>query len=75
LEIKNEEHATKMLQEWQKLPLLAQKREIRLAIEKLELSIMYYEQKGNEKGVTRAQQCLNILTLGRPPLVKGEKVR
>ena len=62
MEIKNEEHALKMLQEWQKLPILAQKREIRIAIEKLELSSMYYEQKGNEKGAIRAQRCVSILT-------------
>ena len=62
MEIKNEEHAIKMLQEWQKLPLPTQKREIRVAIEKLELSSMYYEQKGNNKGATRSQLCVNILT-------------
>jgi len=61
LEIKNEEHALKMLQEWQKLPILAQKREIRVAIEKLELSSMYYEQKGNDKGATRTELCASIL--------------
>ncbi len=62
MEIKNEEHAIKMLQEWQELPILAQKREIRIAIEKLELSSMYYEQKGNDRGVTRTQLCTSILT-------------
>jgi len=61
MEVRNEEHAIKMLQEWQKLPLLAQKREIRLAIEKLELSSMYYEQKDNDKGAKRAQRCASIL--------------
>ena len=61
MEIKNEEHALKMLQEWQKLPILAQKREIRIAIEKLELSSMYYEQKGNDKGTTRTKLCASIL--------------
>ena len=42
MEIKNEEHAQDMLQQWQELPLMARKREIRLAVEKLELSSMYY---------------------------------
>lgn len=62
MEIKNEEHAVTLLQEWQKLPLPAQKREIKLAIEQLELSSMYYEQKGNDNGVTRTNQCISILT-------------
>lgn len=62
MEIKNEEHAVNMLQEWQKLPIPAQKREIRIAVEELELSSMYYEQKGNDKGVSRAQRCAIILT-------------
>ena len=61
MEIKNEEHAENMLQEWQKLPLIARKREIRVAIEKLELSSMYYEQKDNAKGAERANRCANIL--------------
>ena len=61
MEIKNEEHATKMLQEWQELSLPAQKRERRNAIEKLELSSMYYEQKGNDKGATRTELCASIL--------------
>jgi len=61
LEIKNEEHANNMLQEWQKLPIPAQKNRLRIAIEKLELSSMYYEQKGNDKGVTRTKRCANIL--------------
>ena len=62
MEIKNEEHAKEKLQEWQEKPLPAQKREIRLAIEKLELSSMYYEQKGNDRGFVRTQRCIEILT-------------
>jgi hypothetical protein len=62
MEIRNEEHARKMLREWQELPPAAQKREIRLAIEHLELSSMYYAQKGNDKGVERADRCADIFT-------------
>lgn len=61
MEIKNEEHAAEMLVQWNKLPDLARKREIKLAIEKLELSSMYYEQKGNDQGVERCEKCILIL--------------
>ncbi len=62
MDIKNEEHLRDVLEKWQELPLLARKREIRLAIDKLELSSMYYEQTGNDKGVQRANNCVDILT-------------
>ena len=62
MEIRNEEHARKMLEKWQKLPDAARKREIRLAIENLELSSMYHEQKGNEKGMQRTERCIRILS-------------
>jgi len=61
MNIRNEEHAHEMLVEWQKLPVLARKREIKLAMGKLELSSMYYEQKGNDKGMKRAERCIFIL--------------
>lgn len=62
MDIKNEQHLQDMLIQWQGLPLLARKREIRLAIDKLELSSMYYEQKGNDRGIQRAKKCVDILT-------------
>ncbi len=62
MEIKNEEHAKEMIGQWRKMPLPARKRELRLAIEKLELSSMYYEQKGNEKGARRSERCARILS-------------
>lgn len=40
---------------------MAQLRNIKQAIESLELSQMYYEQKGNEKGLKRAEKCIEIL--------------
>lgn len=61
MEIKNQDHAREVLLELQEKPLPAQKRVIRLAIEKLELSSMYYELKGNERGMVRVQQCIKIL--------------
>jgi len=62
MEIKNEEHAREMLRQWQEKPVPAQKREIRLAIEQLELNYMYYEQKGNDRGITRSQLCMDIIS-------------
>jgi len=62
MEIKNEEHAREMVDQWRKLPLPARKRELRLAIEQLELGAMYYEQKGNDKGMQRMRRCIRILS-------------
>jgi hypothetical protein len=61
MNIKNEDHAAEMLKEWQNLPETARKRQVKTAIEKLELSSMYYEQKGNEKGAARAERCIVLL--------------
>ena len=61
MEIKNEEHAKEMLKEWQNLPLAARKKKLRVAIEHLELGAMYYEQKGNDKGMLRAIRCATLL--------------
>lgn len=61
MEIKNEEHATQMLQEWQNLSVAARQIRIKQAIEKLELGSMYYDQKGNDKGVNRCDNCILIL--------------
>ena len=61
MEIKNEEDAKAMITKWQGLPVPAQKREILLAVQKLELSSMYYEQKGNNQGVIRSENCIMIL--------------
>ena len=61
MEIKNEDHARTMAEEWQALPEPARQRQLKTAIEKLELSVMYYEQKGNEKGAARSEKCLQIL--------------
>ena len=61
MEIKNEEHAAKMLDKWSQLPVPTRKNQIKLAIEKLELNSMYYEQKGNDKGVTRSENCIILL--------------
>ena len=62
MEIKNEEHAKGILEQLQEKTLPVQKRELRTTIDKLELNCMYYEQKGNERGVARTRQCIAILS-------------
>ena len=61
MEIRNEEHAREMLAAWQQLAAPARKKEISLAIQQLELSCMYYEQKGNRQGMDRCERCIHIL--------------
>jgi hypothetical protein len=61
MEIKNEEHAREMIGRWRGLPLPAQKRELNLAIQKLELGCMYFEQKGNDQGACRCMKCITLL--------------
>ena len=61
MEIRNEEHAREMIKQWQNLPVPARKKEISLAMEQLELSTMYYEQKGNENGAERSARCHSLL--------------
>ena len=62
MEIRNEEHAREMLAVWQQLAAPARKKEIRLAIQQLELNSMYYEQKGNSQGVARCEKCILLLS-------------
>ena len=50
-----------MIREWQDLPEQARKRTIQLAIENLELNSMYYEQKGNARGIDRSEKCIRLL--------------
>ncbi|MFZ5799001.1 MAG: hypothetical protein ACYCYR_16505 [Desulfobulbaceae bacterium] len=61
MEIRNEEHAREMLAVWRKLAVPARKKEIDLAIQQLELSSMYYEQKGNRQGMERCETCITLL--------------
>ena len=61
MEINNEEDAGAMITEWRQLPTPARKRAIQLAIQRLELNCMYYEQKKNVQGMDRCERCLLIL--------------
>lgn len=62
MEISNEEQARAMLAAWENLAVPAQKKEIRLAIQQLELNSMYYEQKGSNQGMTRCDHCISLLS-------------
>lgn len=61
MEIRNEEHAREMLAAWRQLAAPARRKEIALAIQQLELSAMYYEQKGNSQGTARCERCISLL--------------
>lgn len=59
--IDNEQQATAAIEAWRAEPLRAQFRYLREAQDSLELSAMYYEQKGNELGAARVSRCLALL--------------
>ena len=61
MKVKNEEEARRLIEELRVNPTAAQARNLRLAMENLELDQMYYEQKGNDQGVQRCEVCLDIL--------------
>lgn len=61
MNIDNEEEALRAVTLWRTEPAGAQLRSLKLAVESLELSQMYYEQKGNDKGIARVSACLAIL--------------
>ncbi len=56
-----EDDARAAITAWQQEPPFAQRKNIQLAIESLELSQMYYEQKSNDRGVARAGRCIALL--------------
>ncbi len=62
MNINNEDHANETIALWRTDPPKAQLKNLRLALESLELSQMYYEQKGNEQGMARAAACQTIIT-------------
>jgi hypothetical protein len=61
MHINNEDQAREAVALWQTDPPGAQLKNLRLALESLELSQMYYEQKGNEQGVARTAACQTII--------------
>jgi len=61
MNINNEEQARSLIEQWQTDPPMAQRKNLRLALESLELSQMYYEQKGNAQGESRVIACIAIV--------------
>jgi hypothetical protein len=59
--IDNEQQARAAIDAWRAEPLAAQRRYLREAYESLEMSAMYYEQKGNELGLARSGRCLDLI--------------
>ncbi|GEM_PF-510049 len=62
MNINNEEEARTFIAQWQAEPHKAQLKNLKLAVESLELSQMYYEQKGKEQAAGRAEACICILS-------------
>ena len=61
MNLNSEQETREAIADWQKLSDTAQTMQLRKAIEKLELNEMYYEQKGNDRGVGRCRACLELL--------------
>ena len=59
--IDNEQQAIAAIEAWRAEPHRAQLRYLQEARESLEMSAMYYEQKGSELGVARVNRCLALL--------------
>ncbi len=61
MNISTVEQAREIIETWRSKSDIQQCRDLSGAIESLELGYMYYEQKGNEKGLARLAQCIEIL--------------
>lgn len=59
--IDSEDIAQAAIESWRQESPVSQKRNLRLAIESLELSVMYYDQKDNFPGKIRAENCIVLL--------------
>lgn len=55
------EKAYSAIEAWHSDPPKAQIRQIKFAIQSMELNQMYFEQKGNEKGASRMEKCIEVL--------------
>lgn len=62
MEINTEEQANIFIEKWRGSSIPAQINAFKKTIESLELAQMYYEQKENEKGVIRAENCIAIIS-------------
>lgn len=68
--IDNEQQAIDAIEAWRNEPNRAQLRYLQEAVDSLEMSAMYYEQKGNELGAARVNRCLGLLQARRNELLK-----
>lgn len=59
--IRNEDELAGFIEELRSLSSKIQRLRLSLVKEKLELDQMYYEQKGNDRGVERSSRCLAII--------------
>ncbi|OIP44397.1 MAG: hypothetical protein COZ12_03175 [Deltaproteobacteria bacterium CG_4_10_14_3_um_filter_60_8] len=57
----NAKQARECIERWQGDSRQSQARSLRLALESQELSLMYYEQKGNDQAVARTTTILTLL--------------
>ncbi len=61
MKISDEITAKEAIDMWRSKAPREQLRHIRLAIETLELNQMHYENRGNEKGIIRSENAIEIL--------------
>lgn len=61
MNINSEEQARQAIDQWRPEPRRAQLASLKMAVESLELSQMYYEQKGNDQASARSAACIAIL--------------
>lgn len=59
--IDNEQQALAAIESWRHEPLRAQRRLLQEAWDSLEMSAMYYEQKGSELGLARVARCQALI--------------
>ena len=59
--INSVEKAYSAIEAWHSDPPKAQIRQIKFAIQSMELNQMCFEQKGNEKGALRMEKCIEVL--------------
>jgi len=61
MKVPDETTAREAIDLWRSKDSKEQLKQIRLAIETLELNQMYYESKGNKKGIIRSEKAIEIL--------------
>jgi len=61
MHLQNETEAKETIEKWRDQTPAAQLSKLKKALEGIELDLMYYEQKGNSKGIERCGTCLELL--------------